>query len=63
MVLLEALTKMLLFYLRSRGIDEKDAKKMMIEGFLAEAVQKITDKNFQQLFLNKLALSNEYKRY
>ena len=36
---------------------------MMIEGFLAEAVQKITDKNFQQLFLNKLALSNEYKRY
>ena len=49
-----------LFYLRSRGIDEKDAKKMMIEGFLAEAVQKITDKNFQQLFLNKLALSNEY---
>ena len=52
-----------LFYLRSRGIDEKDAKKMMIEGFLAEAVQKITDKNFQQLFLNKLALSNEYKRY
>ena len=49
-----------LFYLRSRGIDEKDAKKMMIEGFLAVAVQKITDKNFQQLFLNKLALSNEY---
>ena len=49
-----------LFYLRSRGIDEKDAKKMMIEGFLAEAVQKITDKNFQQLFLNKLALTNEY---
>ena len=49
-----------LFYLRSRGIDEKVAKKIMIEGFLAEAVQKITDKNFQQLFLNKLALSNEY---
>jgi len=49
-----------LFYLRSRGINEKDAKKMMIEGFLAESISKITDKTFQEIFLNKLALSNEY---
>ena len=49
-----------LFYLRSRGINEKDAKKMMIEGFLAESINKISDKTFQEIFLNKLALSNEY---
>jgi len=32
-----------LFYLATRGIDEKDAKKMLVNGFVAEQVDKISD--------------------
>jgi len=43
-----------IFYLRSRGISEQAAKLMMIKGFLAEVVEKISDKYFRNYFYNKL---------
>ena len=50
-----------IFYLRSRGINEKDAKDMMIKGFLAEVIDKITDKNFQTKFYQQLGyVSNDF---
>ena len=43
-----------IFYLRSRGINEQDAKKMMIEGFLAEVINKIKNNEIRNIFYNKL---------
>tara|TARA_B100000963_G_scaffold332111_1_gene323373 strand:+ start:472 stop:1713 length:1242 start_codon:yes stop_codon:yes gene_type:complete len=43
-----------IFYLRSRGISETDAKKMMIEGFLAEVINKIKNNKIRNIFFNKL---------
>ena len=43
-----------IFYLRSRGIDEQRAKKMMIEGFLAEVINKIKNENIKNIFFDKL---------
>ena len=43
-----------IFYLRSRGINETDAKKMMIEGFLAEVINKIKNEKIKNIFFNKL---------
>ncbi len=43
-----------IFYLRSRGINEKDAKKMMIEGFLAEVINKIKNEKIKNIFFHKL---------
>ena len=39
-----------IFYLRSRGINEVDAKKMMIEGFLAEVINKIKNEKIKKYF-------------
>ena len=43
-----------IFYLRSRGINELDAKEMMIKGFLAEVVEKIKNEQFKKFFFKKL---------
>ncbi|OUV86842.1 MAG: hypothetical protein CBC96_04105 [Pelagibacteraceae bacterium TMED136] len=43
-----------IFYLRSRGIKEIDAKKIMIEGFLAEVINKIKNEKIKSIFFNKL---------
>ena len=43
-----------IFYLRSRGISEQEAKKMMIEGFLAEVINKIKNENIKNIFYSKL---------
>ena len=43
-----------IFYLRSRGIDEKSAKQLMINGFLAEVIDKISNKQFRDIFINRL---------
>ncbi|MBL6758716.1 MAG: Fe-S cluster assembly protein SufD [Pelagibacteraceae bacterium] len=43
-----------IFYLRSRGINEQDAKKMMIEGFLAEVINRIKNEEIRNIFYNKL---------
>ena len=39
-----------IFYMRSRGINEVDAKKMMIEGFLAEVINKIKNEKIREYF-------------
>jgi Fe-S cluster assembly protein SufD len=38
-----------IFYLMSRGLSNKQANKMLIEGFLGEAVEAITDLNIRSL--------------
>ena len=43
-----------IFYLRSRGISEQEAKKMMIEGFLAEVINKIKNEKIKNIFYSKL---------
>ena len=47
-----------IFYLRSRGISEVDAKKMMIEGFLAEVINKIKNEKIRSIFFDKLSEIN-----
>ena len=42
------------FYLRSRGINEQQAKRMMIEGFLAEVINKVKNEDVRNIFYNKL---------
>ncbi len=49
-----------IFYLRSRGIDEQKAKKMMIEGFLAEVINKIKNENIKSIFFDKLNELNKF---
>ena len=51
-----------IFYLMSRGLSKKQANKMLIEGFLSEAVETITDLNIKSL-ISKLLIKkiNEIK--
>ena len=42
-----------LFYLMARGIPEQQAKKLIVQGFLSEVVEKITDVSFKNYFLYK----------
>ncbi len=39
------------FYLMSRGLSKSQANKMLIEGFLNESIETITDKNIKELIL------------
>jgi len=51
-----------IFYLMSRGINRSDAKKLLIKGFLQDAVETITSEEIRKYFLAKLTiLLNEYK--
>ena len=47
-----------IFYLMSRGLSKEQANKMLVEGFLNEAIETITDPNIQQLisklFIDKI---------
>ncbi len=43
-----------IFYLRTRGINEQQAKQMMIEGFLAEVLNKVKNEDVRNIFYNKL---------
>jgi len=51
-----------IFYLMSRGLSKKQANKMLIEGFLSEAAETITDLNIKSL-ISKLLIKkiNEIK--
>ena len=40
---LEVLVKTQYFYLRSRGLNYKQAKKLLISGFFLDVIEKITD--------------------
>ncbi len=43
-----------LHYLKSRGIPEKEAYKMLISGFLSETLEKLTEENVKFFLLKKL---------
>jgi len=46
------------FYLMSRGLSKDQAKKMLVEGFLNEAIETITEENIKslifELFMNRI---------
>ena len=43
-----------IFYLMSRGLNRKDAKKLLIKGFLHDAVETITNQEVKKYFSKKL---------
>ncbi len=45
-----------IFYLMSRGLNYKEAKKLLINGFLLEVVEKITDSEIKNLIKNIMSL-------
>ncbi len=46
-----------IFYLMSRGLDQKTAKELLINGFLLEVVEKITDEEIKKLIKNMIGLN------
>ena len=48
-----------IFYLMSRGLSKEQANKMLVEGFLNEAIETITEPNIQslisKLFIDKIS--------
>ena len=51
-----------IFYLMSRGLSRSDAKKLLIKGFLQDAIETITSEEIKKYFLNKLGiLLDEYR--
>ena len=45
-----------IFYLMSRGLNYTEAKKLLINGFLLEVVEKITDSQIKNLIKNMIGL-------
>ena len=45
-----------IFYLMSRGLNYKEAKKLLINGFLLDVVEKITDSEIKNLIKNIMSL-------
>tara|TARA_B100000029_G_scaffold291080_1_gene284674 strand:- start:1524 stop:2012 length:489 start_codon:yes stop_codon:yes gene_type:complete len=43
-----------IFYLMSRGLSRNEAKKLLIQGFLVDAIETITNKEIKEYFLEKL---------
>ena len=46
-----------IFYLMSRGLDQKTAKELLINGFLFDVVEKITDEEIKKLLKNMIGLN------
>jgi len=44
-----------LFYLRARGIPDAEARRILIEGFLCEAVEEVADPAIREYLLRRLA--------
>jgi len=44
-----ALDESLLFYLRARGLSEKEAQALLIQAFVGEAIESIIDDNLREL--------------
>jgi Fe-S cluster assembly protein SufD len=38
-----------LFYLRARGLSEKDAQALLIQAFVGEAIEEIADENLREV--------------
>jgi Fe-S cluster assembly protein SufD len=47
-----ALDESLLFYLRARGLSEKDAQALLIQAFVGEAIESIADDNLRDLAIS-----------
>ena len=45
-----------IFYLRSRGLNYKEAKKLLINGFLLDVIEKITDEEIKNLIKSLLGV-------
>ena len=45
-----------IFYLMSRGLDYKQSKELLINGFLLEVVEKITDSDVKNLIKNLIGV-------
>ena len=43
-----------IFYLMSRGLNKFEAKKLLIQGFLSDAIETITNDKIKKYFLNKI---------
>tara|TARA_Y100000590_G_scaffold393936_1_gene472606 strand:- start:1209 stop:2465 length:1257 start_codon:yes stop_codon:yes gene_type:complete len=51
-----------IFYLMSRGLSRPEAKKLIVSGFLKDAIETITVKEIKNFFSNRLeVLLNEYR--
>ena len=50
-----------IFYLMSRGLNYLQSKELLINGFLMDVVEKITDVEIKNLITNIIGLNNEYK--
>ncbi len=46
-----------IFYLMSRGLDQKTAKELLINGFLLDVIEKITDEEIKKLLKNMIGLN------
>ncbi len=49
-----------IFYLMSRGLNYKEARELLINGFLVEVINQITDEPIKKLIKNLYGLKNEY---
>ena len=49
-----------IFYLMSRGLNYKEAKELLINGFLVEVINQITDEPIKKLVKNLYGLQDEY---
>ena len=49
-----------IFYLMSRGLNYKEARELLINGFLVEVINQITDEPIKKLIKNLYGLKDEY---
>ena len=49
-----------IFYLMSRGLSYREARELLINGFLVEVINQITDEPIKKLIKNLYGLKNEY---
>ena len=46
-----------IFYLRSRGLNYEQAKKLLISGFFLDVIEKITDEEIKNFVKNTMELN------
>ena len=46
-----------IFYLMSRGLNQQEAKKLLINGFLIDAIEKITDVEIKRLIKKYIGIT------
>ena len=48
-----------IFYLMSRGLSQKQSKQLLIEGFILDVIEKITDLEIKNLIKKLTGIDNE----